>query len=179
MGPDLLLIFGILSAPVEPPPQTPPFDSKWFRPTFTLRIENDSIRPGASDDSYSQGLELRVGLAREQPLRWLPLTWLRWKPSKGDQFFEGTNFQIGQTIFTPHNIITYHPRPDDRPFGAFLYAGVESIRLRRSWKKNIPQLNPEDGDRVWKPRRLALSLNVGMIGTVAGGREAQSSFHVL
>ena len=179
MGPELLLIFGILSAPVEPPPQTPPFDSKLFRPTFTLRVENDSIRPGASDDSYSQGLELRVGLAREKPFSWLPLNWLRWNLSKGDSFVEGANFQLGQTIFTPHNIITYFPRPEDRPFGAYLYAGLESIRVRRSLRRNNPQLNPEDGNRVWKPRRLAVSVNVGMIGKVAGGREAQSSFHVL
>ena len=176
MGPELLLLFAILSAPIatpaESPPPQPPQAASPFKPTFTLRIENDSIRPGASDDSYSQGLELRVGLNREGPFKWLPLNWL-WRVQDGDDIVEGANAQIGQTLFTPINIITYSPRPEDRPFGAFLYVGAESIRIRQN------QVTLLTNKKVLKPRRLAMSLNVGMIGKAAGGREAQSSFHVL
>ena len=169
MGPELMLLFALMSAPIEPAPA--PQSPGPFQPTFTLRIENDSIRPGASDDSYSQGMELRVGLKHDGPLKWLPLNWL-WRPQNGDVIVEGANAQIGQTLFTPINIITYAPRPEDRPFGAFLYVGAESIRLRQD------QVKLGTG-RSLKPRRLAVSLNAGMIGKVAGGREAQSSFHVL
>ena len=166
-----LSLLALLSAPIEPPPP-PPQSPGPFQPTFTLRVENDSIRPGASDDSYSQGMELRVGLKHDGPLKWLPLNWL-WRVKDGDDVMEGANAQLGQTLFTPINIITYFPRPDDRPFGAFLYVGAESIRIRQN------QVTLLSNQQVLKPRRLAMSVNVGMIGKVAGGRVAQSSFHVL
>lgn len=176
MGTEALLLLSLLAATASasparttpPPPQQSPGP---FTEVFTLHVENDSIRPGASDNSYTQGMELRVGLKGDKPLRLLPIDWA-WRISDDDQVVSGRSAQIGQTIFTPHNIITYLPRAEDRPFGAFLYVGAESVRVRRD------HLYPETGG-VLRPRRLVFSANVGLIGTAAGGRISQSAFHVL
>jgi hypothetical protein len=89
----------------------------------------------------------------------------------GRRFDPGTSLFLGQTLFTPQNIVTYEPRRDDRPFVGFLYAGVSSV-LQAGWA--------EDDGKKLHPRRYTAQLNVGVTGYDAAlGRSIQGSFHVL
>ena len=137
---------------------------------LTLHFENDSLPGGGSDDSYTQGMELRVGLDGEETWKILPVNWI-WRV-RGERPFNGRNLVVGQTIVTPNNIITYFPRGDDRPFGALLYVGAESVRVREA------NVHKTDG-KVLMPRRVIFGFTAGLIGPAALGRQMQSAYHIL
>lgn len=155
-------------------------DKNQWQPYFTLHIENDSTFPGAgTDDSYTQGLDLRVN--RESKKSWLsPLVEKVWNripgsQPKGDGVVDSTSLLIGQTIMTPHNVITYQPSRFDRPFAAYLYVGAEATRVRLHDRVSLP-----DAKEEWRlqPARLTMGLYGGVIGPVALGRDLQSGWHV-
>ena len=123
---------------------------KW-PPLFTLHFENDSFPGAGADDSYTQGTELYLQAPDGWPLR-VPRSTL-------DLIF-------GQTIFTPHNLVTYSPSPLDRPFAAHLYFGLRSTTL---WQVSRPKM----------PTRLTVALTAGLMGPFAFGRDAQSGWHVI
>lgn len=138
---------------------------------FVLRVENDSIRfIGGADDSYSQGLSLHVTRKSEWGFLKKPLDWV--DPRGGS--IRGSSLSIGQTIFTPHNIVTYDPAPGDRPFAGYLWLGAASSALRRE-----ARANPALGLGHQRARRVSLELDLGLVGPGAGAHTAQGAFHVL
>jgi hypothetical protein len=97
--------------------------------------------------------------------------WLR-PNGVADEF---SSLAIGQTIFTPHNIVTYSPALGDRPFAGHSWVAAES-----SWVREASEADPEDPKS--KPRhrkRVTLEASAGVIGPVALSHVFQSAFHVL
>lgn len=88
--------------------------------TFTL--DNDIFM--ASDDGYTNGLYgswYYYGRDDEQPeSNWLvwPLKWSM-PDKKGD--LSANAFSIGQSMFTPKDILTSNPDPDDIPYAGLLF----------------------------------------------------------
>ena len=137
---------------------------------FVLRIENDSIRfIGSADDSYTQGLSLHVTRKGQWGFLRKPLDWVA--PGGSDR---GSSFTIGQTIFTPHNIVTYAPAPGDRPFAGYLWVGAASSATRRR-----SPANPLLSLAAQRARRVSLEVDAGLVGPWAGAHTAQAAFHVL
>ena len=138
---------------------------------FVLRVENDSIRfIGGADDSYSQGLSLHVTRAGEWGFLKKPLGWI----APRGRIERGSSLAIGQTIFTPHDIITYDPAPGDRPFAGYLWVGAASSATRQPARANPVLHLPAQ-----RARRVSLELDAGLTGQGAGGHLSQSAFHVL
>ena len=167
----LMLLALAADDPCKPPPTDAP--SNTARP-FVLHIENDSIRVfGGGDNSYTQGLQLHASRRNEWGFMKKVTDQLRPCHAESGQ----SSWAIGQTIFTPHNIITYSPPKGDRPFAGFLWvtAGTSFTRLGF-------EAEPEDDGRPGKSahdRRVGLELSLGLIGPKAQGRTAQAAFHVL
>jgi hypothetical protein len=66
---------------------------------------------------------------------------------------------LGQSLFTPSNLLLSNPDPRDRPYAGWLYGGVDFIQ------------NAAD-------RRLdSLELQFGVVGSAALGRQTQNDFH--
>lgn len=157
-----LVMLAISSPLVSAEPGATPFTG-----TFTLHVENDTFSPGG-DESYTQGLELLAGLEKDPlPFMGRALGALAGKRNYRAQ----TSLVIGQTIFTPQNIVTYEPRMDDRPFVGHLYGGL-------SWGLTAPVWTKDEG-RWRRPRRYMGRIVLGATGPVASGHTAQSAFHVL
>lgn len=154
------------------PPSAPAVSS--LQPAFSLHIENDSIRfIGGADDSYTQGLALHVSRTPSWGFLNKPMGWL--KPAGLATMSSSLTF--GQSIFTPHNIVTYTPPAGDRPFAGFLWLGAES-----SWTREESKPDPEaEGPpgRTHRQRRVTLHMDVGIMGPAAMSHVSQTSFHVL
>jgi lipid A 3-O-deacylase len=162
-----LLLLALATAPQD----------QW-QPFFTLHVENDSFPGAGADDSYTQGLDLHVN--RDGEWRWLnPLVKKAWNRLPGsrpddDDVIDARSFVIGQTIMTPHNVITYTPSPADRPFAAFLFVGAEASRIRND---DLTSADPKNPWRL-RPARLTMGVYAGVVGPWALGRDAQSGWHV-
>lgn len=125
-------------------------------------LENDSRRllgPG-SDSGYTSGLKISYIFAnKEEP------GWVR-KAIMAHPFLQGTlkedrsnfSFAIGQQIFTPSDIESTNLITDDRPYAAWLYAGISA-----NFKNEV--------------RAHILEVDIGYIGPEAGGQQAQNSYH--
>jgi lipid A 3-O-deacylase len=146
------------------------------RSIFTLQIENDVFnRFGASDRDYTNGLrfgwlspalpDLPDGLAA---LTTVP-TFFGEAPATAVTRRFGIS--VGQNIYTPQDVDTSAPIPNDRPYAAWLYA---SFALQSTYKRVDPKTNEET------PVRLdTLQLDLGLIGPAAGGEFVQNNFHRL
>lgn len=197
MSTAVLIVVALAAGPQDPQPPAPPVTpsaTTVAQPTggtstapplrwpsfFTLHVENDSAPGAGDDDSYTQGLELHTAAPRDWPVvtRATRALW-QWLPNSSSETPElaANNLVIGQTMFTPHNLLTYFPSPADRPYVAHLYAGMETTLARLN---ETTEVN-DDGTlgRTYKPARLTLTVLAGMIGPAAFGRDAQSGWHVL
>ena len=93
---------------------------------FSIMDENDlwsNFFGPHQDRHYTHGTKL-TWLA---PDGWWPHTtaWLKQIPQWGIHDATGNfGFVLGQSIFTPENILAPAPLPDDRPYAGWLYAGV-------------------------------------------------------
>jgi lipid A 3-O-deacylase len=159
---------------IVPPPATMQTGATWEK-NFTLHFENDSLPGAGGDDSYTQGLELRV--RRGEQWRLLePVLKRLWTKEGADQFERAATGVLGQTMLTPLNVITYSPSPADRPFAGFLYAGIEASRIREEpvvLRAGTPR------QKTLRRERLSVSAVVGIIGPWAGARDTQSGVHIL
>ncbi|HWA13149.1 MAG TPA: lipid A deacylase LpxR family protein, partial [Burkholderiales bacterium] len=70
--------------------------------------------------------------------------------------------KVGQLIYTPEDISLAVPQPNDRPWGAFLYYGAES--LFRSADPTVTR---------------SIGYQVGMVGPIAQGEQVQNGLHHL
>jgi hypothetical protein len=64
----------------------------------------------------------------------------------------------------------------DRPFAGFLYVGVETSRIRED--PIVLRAGTPDQRRLLR-QRMSMSGTIGVIGPLAGGRDAQSGVHIL
>lgn len=130
---------------------------------YALTEENDGIL-GGQDRHYTQGFMFtRTVTAPGQGL-WGELSdaldrvsgWL----GAGPEWERRYRWPIvGQSLFTPADLKTLAPQPNDRPFAAWLYAGVGL--QRRSINGRLDQFQ----------------LLLGVVGPLAMGERAQNKFH--
>jgi hypothetical protein len=122
---------------------------------LSLSVENDALVD--TDRYYTNGLRLeyaREGRGEGTLARTLAARLL------GANAYDAVldSIAIGQTIFTPENILTPEPLPDQRPYAGFLFADY-----------TINRESPRGTD--W------LLFQVGLIGPEAGGETAQNWYH--
>ncbi|MEM6638834.1 MAG: lipid A deacylase LpxR family protein [Pseudomonadota bacterium] len=123
----------------------------------TGTIENDSA--SGTDRNYTNGFRLSwtFSEAERDPItRWAATRLLSAKTNS--RVFRGLSF--GQSIFTPRDIERPTPPPNQRPYGAWLYADYAVLVQHQ--------------DRVDR-----LSLQIGLAGDNALGGEVQNEVHRL
>ncbi|MDO3386632.1 lipid A deacylase LpxR family protein [Gilvimarinus sp. SDUM040013] len=134
------------------------------RSSVALAFENDILAVGAGDRDYTYGLNITVsgGAARsgwlnpsrvEQPLN--RVLGLSFSHEPADKY----SLELGVYGFTPDNITSFVPVPDDRPYASLVYAASYS-----EW------VNPEHNSS-WQT-----SLSLGVLGLDLVG-EAQNTIH--
>ena len=145
--------------------------------------ENDSrlwtLKRPNTDRYYTNGLRLNVSwtdtsagssgcaprivnaLALPKPAVWLVRHsgWLHAGPST--DVVVDTGFLLGQNQYTPTDLLRTTLNPDERPFGAWLYAGFTTAAR--------PRANPQF--------LYYTEWDLGVVGPAAGGRAAQSFAH--
>jgi lipid A 3-O-deacylase len=112
--------------------------------TTTLISENDAYF-NIGDRHYTNGLYLS----------------LTTPPRAGNAGFNHRySFFLGQSIFTPQDLLLDSPDPDDRPYAGWLYAGV------RMYRESTAVLDRFD-------------ISLGVVGPSSGAEAVQSWFHAL
>ena len=149
-----LLVFATLAAHA---------DNGWERQTVALIWDNDATY--GTDRHYTQGAQLTYYSADNELPGWirkasdaLPAVGFETKARKW-----GLN--IGQQIFTPSDLNTSGLLKDDRPYAAWLFAG---LKLQRRGPSSFG----------W-PAMENFRLEAGVIGPEALGREAQRIVHLV
>ncbi len=124
---------------------------------FTLVIENDLFSRNNTDKHYTNGIRLgwlSPDSGGPESLwnlgEWIPLIDLKARRRMG--------FAIGHNLYTPENKLRTDRILDDRPYGAFLYAGLAFQ------SQSDTQLN-------------TVELDVGVVGPAALGRQIQNNVH--
>lgn len=125
-------------------------------------LEDNDIFVG-KDRHYTQGAKISylhgdgflpgiIGSCDETLPEW-------WFEKKASQF----GYQIGQSIYTPANLKTTAPQPNDRPFAGWLYVGL--ILQRRGVTSSE------------HPLQESFEIQAGVIGEAAGAEFAQRVTH--
>ncbi|MGD8340200.1 MAG: lipid A deacylase LpxR family protein [Gammaproteobacteria bacterium] len=128
------------------------------------QIENDlfpSLLSPRRDRFYTSGVRVSFGdraVAAEADVANLPF-WLRPVRKHCTACRIHPNFSVGQQIFTPDNIDNPAPQPGDRPWAAWLYAGIGG------------------GIDTSDFTRHNVEIQVGITGDVAGGEYGQELLH--
>jgi len=125
---------------------------------LTLTVENDYFG-GGTDQNYTNGLRVTyfdINTELPEISRWLD----RYIPTFEINRTTSTYYSVGHNLYTPEEIETVTPDPEDRPYAAFLYAsaGITSIT----------------GNHIDD-----LEVTLGVIGPIALGKEVQRNFHAL
>jgi len=137
--------------------------------SFTVYTENDKYFAG-TDQAYTNGFKfsyLSADLAQfsdpsvPAPVRGLSRT-LGGVVREGADYRLG--FSFGQNLYTPVNIATTLYQPKDRPYAAWLYAGVAFHVIDH--ERRYPMLD-------------VFELNLGLVGPAALGEDVQNGFHDL
>lgn len=140
--------------------------------SLTVYSENDKYFAG-TDQAYTNGLKISylsgdlsslTGDDAPAPARWLARGLGRIVP-------EGRGYKVGlslgQNIYTPVDTAATVYQPDDRPYAAWLYAGVA-----------LHVINP-DALRGRAARLDVFALDLGIVGPSALGERTQNGFHDL
>ena len=124
----------------------------------TLQVENDAVSTlrGTSDQYYTSGLRLGYVGGTDQ----VPAFLERAGRAVWGDGVQRLSLDISQSIFTPRNTQTPNPSRQDRPYAAVL--GVTGGLIH-------------DTDR----RRTVLSVELGVLGPYAQGKEVQNGFHTI
>ena len=127
--------------------------------SFNLTEENDSIG-SSSDKHYSQGLRLSFASGATQSGARASITDRLLLLDKSAESTSAYRYSVsvGQSIFTPANILTATPDPHDRPYAGWLYVGTALYRE-----------TPKVLDRA--------EATLGLIGPGAGGGVVQNNWH--
>ncbi len=150
------------AAPAAAPsdPAGPPED-KSKRGTWSLTIENDIIA-GTDRDYTNGGLLSYVGPGNDLPwIGRLAKSALEW--TNDAQTWHMT-YGIGQNMYTPEDIVSSTPDPNDRPYAGVLYGSIGLAADERH----------PDGD----PRRLdVFALDIGIVGEASLAEPTQKLVH--
>jgi hypothetical protein len=130
---------------------------------FSLVVENDSLSSGA-DRNYTSGIKLAYVSEVEEVPGWLSgASGLTRTFSGSDPDFWG--IAIGQSIFTPEDIIANPAPPDQHPYAGWLYMQVMVAAA-------------QDRDDGLMPNYLdTYELEFGIVGPSALGEESQRGIH--
>ncbi|GAB1489776.1 lipid A deacylase LpxR family protein [Opitutaceae bacterium] len=143
--------------------------------SYSLYVENDKFFAG-TDQRYTNGLKftaltsnLRRFTGPEVPA---PIRWISQHLSRvvARDEIPKLGLSFGQNIYTPTDTQNPNYQPDDRPYSAWLYAGV-------SFQNYRPPINAYGDART--PRLDILEFNLGMVGPWALGEEFQNNYHRL
>lgn len=125
---------------------------------LTLTSENDAYtRTG--DNNYTNGLRASWLDADNRPPLWLQ-TLADLVPGFSLASNTVPNYSIGQNLYTPKNLRTFGPQPNDRPYAAHLYGSVGFSQ------GDLQQVDD-------------LELSLGWVGPGALGEASQSRWHEL
>src|SRR6185503_13103064 len=117
------------------------------------------------DRHYTQGAQLSYYSADDELPRWMHKA-VDVLPAFGFEVeARKWGLNLGQQIYTPSDLKTSQLIEDDRPYAAWLYAG---LKLQRRGP----------GSFGW-PAMEALRIEAGIIGPEALGKEAQSVVHLV
>lgn len=124
----------------------------------TFTVENDGYF--GDDDNYTSGLRLGYlsGNSEIDPVgKWVARRLLGIEtPASGLRVRRG--FALGQEIYTPRDLDTAEPLPEQHPYGGYLFGAFTSL---------IEQANRVD----------QLSIQLGVVGPEALGQESQDLIH--
>lgn len=132
---------------------------------FTVLSENDKF--AGTDRFYTNGLKLIYQRDDVGKLSWGVsdliglIPFLQARPLS-------YGWVLGHNIYTPADTEQELLIPNDRPYGAWLYAGVSLTRGNR------PDLKRNDPRALFEDR---IVLNIGVIGTNALGEQVQNTWH--
>lgn len=138
---------------------------------YTFTWENDKF--GGTDKNYTNGNRLAyTSLPQRLTSRSGRLAQRLLKADCDSLVMFG--LAAGHSIFTPENTFATEPLPDQHPYAGWLYGEYSLIVARKNsrllWEK------PDDGH----PRDIeSLSLQIGIVGPLAGGEWVQNNFHRL
>lgn len=125
---------------------------------FTLLEENDSLYAD-SDRHYTQGLRLSVLSPVIGPQDGSNGVFDLIYPWDVGPSVRRVGFFLGQSIFTPEDTALPYPDSRDRPYGAWLYAGVSLLQeTNRRMLENF-------------------EISAGLVGPGALGRQTQNDYH--
>ena len=123
--------------------------------TLSLLIENDKFT--GTDRHYTNGLQLGYLSAKDDVPQWLRNT-AHYLPGIDEEAALRAGYVLGHSIFTPDDIESSLPVPEQRPYAAWLYGGVALV--------------------AETPTRLdTWELDLGIVGPSARGEEIQNGFH--
>ena len=136
-----------------------------FSPSFTIQVENDYF--GRTDKDYTTGIRIAWLSGDIDVPDWVEsLTETpRLFGSDGNNTIWRWGLSINQNIYTPEDTSLSQPIPDDRPYAAWLSAGVTLQAIHRSGTLPI--------------RMDTFDLSLGVVGPWALGEELQNNFHNL
>lgn len=141
--------------------------------SLSVYTENDKYFAG-TDRNYTNGFKVSVlsanlrGFDEEGVPEALRLLSRGLRPLMRDDAIPKLGLSFGQNIYTPENTKTTAPLPDDRPYAAWLYLGV-----------NYQNYHPQRADRAWD-RLVNVEVQIGAAGgDWALGEFVQNSFHDL
>jgi hypothetical protein len=138
-------------------------DHGWERETVAVLWDNDATY--GTDRHYTQGAQLTYYSADNALPAWMQKI-SDALPSVGfETEARKWGLNIGQQIFTPSDLNTGRLLEDDRPYAAWLFAG---LKLQRRGP----------GSFGW-PAMETIRLEAGVIGPEALGREAQRIVHLV
>jgi len=125
--------------------------------TLSLIVENDLF--GGTDQNYTNGLKASYVFpksATPKPWRWVARNIMQ--AEEGDTIYAGVS--LGHSIFTPRDITTEGPLPDQHPYAGWFYVGT-SLLIDR-------------GDVL-----DSLQIETGIVGPHAFGKPVQRGWHEL
>lgn len=135
------------------------------RGTYSATIENDIF--AGNDSDYTSGVRLSYITPCDNHFfldRWAS-DWARSFYSEDTNFYGA--YAIGQNIYTPREIATSEPDPNDRPYAGFLYGSIGLIADDRA-----------SGDDVFDMLDT-FAIDVGVVGDAANAEFVQTSVHEL
>ncbi|MAR56761.1 MAG: hypothetical protein CMM93_06215 [Rickettsiales bacterium] len=149
------LTLAFLASPalaVDPTLQRPKEDDKGM---ITVAWEND--RWSGSDEHYTNGIRLAYLSPEADTPQFLRdfADFLPFFPKNGRERY---SLGIGQSMYTPEDISTYTPDPNDRPYAGWLYGNIG--------------LMSDAGDHLDN-----LELSLGIVGPSAYAEQVQETVH--
>jgi hypothetical protein len=125
--------------------------------TLGFLVENDKFT--GTDRHYTNGVQLTYLSPKDDVPRWLRAA-SRYLPGMPESAALRAGYVLGHSIFTPNDVSTAEPLPDERPYAGWLYGGLALVA------------ETEDRLDTWE-------LDLGIVGPSARGEEVQNSFHGL